>query len=471
MQAQTPNASIFMTPSTSRRRPLDPSSRPASPTPRGNKVANHEDGTTNLLLDFTQQLEGGISRRQSPMKSTTEPNLLAHINSQRMPSPTKAAPRTPGGKKNLLNLLDFDLPPQPTPRSVPSITVRELESLKSSCSSEISSLKASLSGREAEVASLKKAVTDAERRVGEALENVREERSAREHAESGKAEWEKKGREVEALLKSVKEEYLAGEKEKDEMAQRLEESSNAREEAELRAAEAATKASVAQSDFDGKSSNPSATDALMTARVAKIVDEKQENLARELHTVYKKKHESKVATLKRTYEARGEKRCNELQKKIDELTRQNEEFQAVKESSLSLEQPGNGNADAQRSNEQKAELEEQKARIAGLLEEMSSVRDTHAQLLIDLESERIEKGELVAAVDEMLALQSEVGAPSAMEDFRKSINRPPSGLRGPGFGENRIGRVPPPPARSISSGKSRMMSNIERMGGRRAQGD
>ena len=406
------------------------------------------------------------------MKSTTEPNLLAHINNQRMPSPSKGAPRTPGGRRNLLNLLDFDLPPQPTPRSVPSITVRELESLKSSYQSEISSLKASLSGREAEVSSLKKAISDAERRVGEALENVREERSAREHAESSKAEWEKKGKEVESVLKSVKEEFIEGESEREDLLQKLEESNRARDEAELKAAEATTKASVAQTDFNGKSSNPSATDALIATKVAQQLDEKMESLARELHSVYKKKHESKVATLKKTYDARAEKRNRELQQKIEELMKHNEELQAVKESSLSLELPVNRRSETTlaASEQYKAELQEQKAKIAGLIEEMSSVKSAHAVLTRDLESERVEKGELVAAVDEMLALQSEVGAPSAVEDFRKSIGRP-SGLKAPGSVESKIGRVPPPISRSISGGKSRMMSNIERMGGRKFQAE
>ena len=460
-----------MTPATSRKYNLDGSSRPASPTPRGNKQAARDGDTTNLLLDFTQQVECTPRSRRSPEKMNTEPNLLAYFNNQRNPSPVKDTPRTPGGRKNILNLLDFDLPPQPTPRSVPSITVRELESLKSSYLSEISSLKASLSGREAEVGSLKKAVTDAERRVGEALENVREEKSARDHAENLKEEWAKKGHEVETLLNNVKQEFLEGEKEREELWQKLEESNKAREEAELKAAESATKANVAQSDFNGRSSNPSATDALVASKVAQQLDEKMENLARELHAVYKKKHESKVATLKKTYETRSEKRVHEMQHKIDELQKQNEDLQAVKESHLSVELPENRlKRISNDSNEQqKAEMEEQRAKIAGLVEEMGSVRDSHAQLLKDLERERVEKGELVAAVDEMLALQSEVGAPSAIEDFRKSISRP-SGLKGPGFGESKIGRAPGVPTRSVSGSKSRMMSNIERMGGGRTAG-
>lgn len=83
---------------------------------------------------------------------------------------------------------DFEIPPAPTPRSIPTITPRELESLKSGFMSEISSLKATLSGKEAEVASLKKAVADAERRVGEALEEVRNEAARKEALEIEQAE-------------------------------------------------------------------------------------------------------------------------------------------------------------------------------------------------------------------------------------------------------------------------------------------
>jgi hypothetical protein len=134
----------------------------------------------------------------------------------------------------------------------------------------------------------------------------------------------------------------------------------------------------------------------------------------------------------------------------------------------------------------------------------------------ELKQERIEKGELVAAVDEMLALQSLSAATpaptassstdsvsvsatpaaakqralsSAVEDLRRSIARP-TGLRAPSSSlngglaapsESRIGKSlsssstaasaatsagVPTPARSLSGGlgKSRMLASIERMG-------
>ncbi|KAL9055076.1 MAG: hypothetical protein Q9162_003746 [Coniocarpon cinnabarinum] len=470
----TPSTRVFMTPATSQSQ-HERSRRTGSPTPRAGYRKGSGD-TTSLLLDFTQPWDG-TPRASSPRKTTTEPNLLQHINNQRMPSPSRNKPRTPG-RQSMLNLLDFDLPPQPTPRSIPTVTVRELESLKSQYLSEISSLKASLSGREAEVTSLKKAVGDAERRVGEAEESLRDQRSAREHAEHLREEWEKKGKEVETALRKFKEEFIAEEKEKEELLQKLEEANQARQEAELKAGEATRNAAAAQSGFDGKSSNSDAMEAMVAQRVASQLDEKMENLARDLHQVYKKKHESKVASLKKNYEIRAEKKCAELQTCIDELVKQNDELQAVRESSLSIELP-NGTKTSSIPEESKRLLEEQKsqlqqheATIAGLREEMSSVQKGHASLLHDLEQERIEKGELVAAVDEMLALQAEAPATpqqtAIVEDFRKSISGTSRPGNNAGLGTLRTpagasGLRAPSGLPGRGMGKSTMRSNIERM--------
>ncbi|KAI9686381.1 MAG: hypothetical protein M1822_003726 [Bathelium mastoideum] len=477
----TPRAHVSATPRTSRRTPRAGQSRSPSPTPRHQKTPMVDDGnTTSLLLDFTQQMESfskASSRR--PQKSSTESNLLTYINGQR--SPTKVA-ATPSRGNNILNLLDFELPPAPTPRSVPTITVRELESLKSGYQSEISSLKATLSGREAEVESLKKAVSDAERRVGEAQEVMREERNAREHVEKEKREWENRGKEVESVLKNVKEEIMKSDKEKDELVRRLEEAERRAEEAETRAIEAKGKAGPSTGDVTEMMEENGGGTAATAEEVQRLVqvqlDQKIESVSRELHAVYKKKHETKVATLKKSYEARSEKKCAELQQKIDALSKQNEDLQIAKESTFSgtlpLVSEADRAAEQKKMEEQKTELEEQKAKLAGFTEEMKTLRSAHAELVRDLENERIEKGELVAAVDEMLALQSDAGASSVIDDFRKSISKPsglkpPSGPSAVSGGESRIGRVAPSGLnRSTSGGKSRIMTNIERMGSGRA---
>lgn len=319
--------------------------------------------------------------------------------------------------------------------------------------------------------SLKRAVGDAERRAGEAAELVREEKSAREHAEKEQAEWERRGKEFEDVLRRIKEEVIASEKEKEEVSLKLEEAERRAEEAEAAKSDAEAKAAEAMSKVFSTSAaerdGEKTAEGLFTAeQVQKQIDEKIHTLSTELHAIYKKKHVTKVAGLKKGFEAKTKERTAELEKQIEELTKQNDDLQIARDATLSgvhvlPSELGALQEDRKRFEEQKAEFEEQKARMAGLAEEVRSVKTQHATLLKELEAERVEKGELVAAVDEMLALQSEVGAPAAVEDFRKSISRP-SGLRGPGFGttESRIGKAPGL-NRSTSSS---LASSIARMG-------
>ena len=489
-QMSTPGDNAEPTPRVSRKRSSP--SRSPSPTPRRQKTpataSNRGDDTTNFLIDFTQQLEGVTSRQPSPIKSSTESNLLQYINSQRSPaksSPTKPIYTTPNKtmNNNLMNLLDFELPPAPTPRSVPTITVRELESLKSSYLSQISSLKATLSGREAEVDSLKKAVNDAERRVGEAQETLGDEKNRREHFEQEVSSWKKRSSEFESVLKSVKEEVLKSEREKEDTNSRLEEAEKRAEEADVRAVKAEERfADALAARASGADGSEDGIEEQVQRLVSAQIDAKIEAVSRELHTVYKEKHERKVATLKKSYEARNEKKTAELQSRVSELEKANEELQVGRDSTFSG--PAAVGITADKNTDLKAQLEEQKAAFARLESEIQWSQSQQDQLQSELKQERIEKGDLVAAVDEMLALQAEnppaptpsgMRAMSVVEDFRKSISRPPAGLSGlkpPGAGgaaagESKIGRGLPQPAamnRSTSGGKSRMLANIERMG-------
>ena len=128
---------------------------------------------------------------------------------------------------------------------------------------------------------------------------------------------------------------------------------------------------------------------------------------------------------------------------------------------------------------------EMEAQLKGLSEELRSLKQDNTQLRAELEQERVEKGELVAACDELLALQETVSAShpsvtSGVENLRGSISRA-SGLRPPNFSsgsalpsaDSRIGKVD----RSRNGGggqgnrpgsglglRSGIMSSIEKMG-------
>lgn len=437
-----------------------------------------------------------------------------------------------------MNLLDFELPPPPTPRSLPTVTIREMESAKSQFQSQISSLTASLSGKEAEVDSLAKAVADAERRVGEAQEGVREESSAREYAEAQMIDWKKKGEEVQSLLQDVQSELARNDAEREQLLQRLAEAEKRAEDAENRSSELETKVIEAESknvdmttfinNDDGEENKKIYSEIECQTAIAEKVNE----IARDLHSAYKAKHEKKIKALKDNYQKKADERCKELRLQIIRLERQVEEAEKKRDDTFSKVLPAGhktddnstsvSNAvDLQKLESQRAEIENLKAKLVGLQSELQSLRKSNDSLLIDLEAERVEKGELVAAAEQMLSMCGEKMEELQQDDLRRSQmgsappaaapkqkapaehamrntsflaggpapsrpgsalgggrpgsaigDRPsgiskPSGLRAPGgFG---FQSGPAALNRSGSGGKSRLLSNIERMGGTRAQ--
>lgn len=470
---------------TSRGRPDSPSQE----TPRA--VPKRDSGnTTNLLMDFTEQLR---NPSKSPAKSRSQ-NVAA----------------TPD--RRFSNLLDFDIPPMPTPRSVPSITPRELESLKSNFLSEISSLKASLSGKEAEVHSLKTAVGDAEKRVGETHEQLREEQLAKEHLAAEKEDWENRGRDMETVLRKAKEDIVLSEKERQELEQKLEESEKRREAAEMLHQEAESKMAGMRAGRDSDRSSPDkARSPNDTNREVEIAVER---VARELHGLYKSKHETKVSALKKSYESRWSKKVKELETKIDELAEDNEKLRNGRDTTLTKVEPGSAEADELKAKAVKdsAAMKEFKADIERLEAVVSTVQRDNVDLRGMLEKERVEKGELVQLAEEMMSMQSTsfIGsssqqapaptpvkpqhqqqqgptrepqlphpeAPAAKtpktshEGFKGSASRA-SGLRAPGSSlrppheRNKSGGGLPRPG---GVGRSGIMSSIEKMGSYRGRG-
>ena len=486
-----------------------------SPTPRRTKQ-HHDEDTTNLLVDFTDQFSMAHTSNKSPnkyvqtspLKSQSQRDLSTFTSSRRTPSPAKypLPPGTPSEARHLATLLDFDLPPAPTPRSIPSITARELESMKSNFLSQISSLTATLSGREAEVKALSNAVTDAERRVGEALEEIRNERSAKESLQEEKNDLEKRQNEMQKVLKDVKEEIIAGDREKDALLQRVQEAGHRREEAEAKAVEAESKlegmkskslASIAPSSENGSNAN-----AEVEAAVTKV--------AKELHGLYKSKHEAKVTALKKSYSDRWEKKVRELQSRIDELSKENEDLRVGRDATMSGVVPGTTvsgiiegegpkaerAALQERYDEQIQTLESLETELAQTQKRLASADDENKALYIQLSASRTEIDDLISATEELMLLSqsgataSTSGAPesrpiaSTSQEIKSSLSRSisgSSGLKAPGFGgdayggESKIGKVGVGYGGSFSrdrsgSGlgtRSGILSNIEKMGRQR----
>ena len=490
----------------------------ASGSSRKNKVTNDGD-TTDLLLDFMEH--DGVThasnrspqrpRRHSPLKSGPHQELSRYAASRRTPSPAKLPlpPSTPTEGRHLANLLDFDLTPAPTPRSLPSISARELESMKSTFLSQISSLTATLSGREAEVKALSNAVNDAERRVGEALEEIRNEKNAKESLQAEKDGYESRQKEMQKVLKDVREEIITSDREKDALLQRMQEAEHQRELAEAKAVEAESKVEGMKAQLPATGSSTSANGTNANAEVEAAVTK----VAKELHSLYKSKHEAKVTALKKSYSDRWEKKVKDLQSRVDELSKEDEDLKIGRDATMSGVVPGtlltreaySPEGKVQQVEDRK-EWEEMKQRLQAVQNDLHQARtdlmatkDENHMLQNQLVASRQEIEDLIGATEELMQLsQMTMGSTSMLQDtsqpqaggttsqeIKSSLSRSFSGstgLKAPGFsgsatgGESRIGRGNSGFGGSYSrdrsgSGlgtRSGIMSNIERMGRVRA---
>jgi hypothetical protein len=442
-------------------------------------------------MDFTDQM-------RFPQKS---PRQRGNVNLS--PSRTVGnVAATPS--RQLTNLIDFDIPPLPTPRSLPSITPRELESLKSGFLSEISSLRASLSGKEAEVLSLKAAVGDAETRVGKSMEQLREERALKEQLSAEKEDWQKRGRDMESVLRKIKQEVVTSQREREELEQKLEESEKRREAAEMLHQEAESKMAGMRAGKDCQRTKDASSASPEKARAAsssnKDVEMAVERVARELHALYKGKHETKVAALKKSYEARWEKRVKDMEKRIEELGDENDSLRESRDhdaNTTRLEPDAVQEERKAQAVRDGAAIKELTADVQRLEAVASTVKKDNAELRTMLERERVEKGELVQLAEEMMSMQqSFVGGAGAAQQQRaqpheradltktprasadvarnSNIAKSASGLRAPGSAIRPPGHV----RRSSGGGgvglprpgRSGIMSSIERMGSHRGRG-
>ncbi|KAA8642205.1 uncharacterized protein ATNIH1004_011146 [Aspergillus tanneri] len=456
-----------------------------SPTPKRRDLREDDNfAETPNLLDLTDQ--------------PTFPRKRYNIQNERY-SPSRRSPlravRESIRSPQKVSLLDFDIPAAPTPRSIPTVTPRELESLKSGFLSEISSLKATLSGKDAEVSSLKQAVADAERRVGEALEEVRNEAARKEALEVEQIEWQRRGEEMNNILRSVKAQIGEGERERDQLTKRVEETEKHKEQLEGRLVELETQLSAARNSASGENRAPEGCPHMKTAEeTANEVQDAVEKVARELHTLYKSKHEIKVAALKKSYEARWEKRVREAEDKLKAVNEENGLLRTERDTALSAAPRPDSSIIVNESDKHEAEKRVLEAQVKGLQQEMAALRDDSERLRKELRMERTEKGELVAAVDEWLTIQSnqppsqspklqgDEQSEPVSENLGRSIGRgSSSGIRPPstgsGNGEKKIPKIGAPGNRHVrgnsggksgiavfTPGRSGIMGSIERMG-------
>jgi hypothetical protein len=431
---------------------------------------------------------GAFPIRVNPSPTHRSQASVDRERSRGPPSPQKhnLVPATPAdrrGGNHLGDLLDFDLEPMATPRSIPSVTPRELETLRSDLQSQISALSATLSGKEAEVMALKRAITDAEVRCGNSMEELRNEKSAREAMEQEKAEWERRGREMENVLREVRQEIMIGEREREKLRKQGEEAEKRAEEQEVKILELQTmlESSRRQNSVSPSKESGSSEPSGLAAEIDSAVKDATERVARELHSLYKSKHETKVEALKKSYAARWEKQVRELQESLKSAKDEIVKMQTERDATMSGVVPGQAQIleGLQREKEEmQAEKSMLHARIKGLEEESNTMRTENENLQLNLDKERAEKGELVAQVDLFLSMEADLGskassaeekppeAPSPSKELRTSLTggrpRPVSMLKPPG----KFTGIPGPGKAPVGRGMQRggIMEGIARMG-------
>jgi chromosome segregation ATPase len=315
-----------------------------------------------------------------------------------------------------MDLLDLDMEPMATPRSIPTVTPRELETLRSELQSRISGLEATLSGKEAEVMALKRAITDAEVRVGKTSEDLRTERAAREEMEQTKADLERRSREMEEVLREVKQNAFVEEREREKLRRQAEEAERNAEQAEVKILELNASLETLRSErLMSPVKEPSTPGTGLDIDLA--VKNATESVARELHALYKSKHERKVADLKLSYEKRWIKQVEQLRSDLKASQDEVMKLQTEKEATMSGVIPGQTEAlskmegqieELRRWNEEiNAQKKVLEAEGAGLRSQLDTMGAEAGALRKDLEQERVEKGDLVAQIDEFLSLKAE----------------------------------------------------------------
>lgn len=206
---------------------------------------------------------------------------------------------------------------------------------------------------------------------------------------------------------------------------------NAAEEAAASARKEAEKAK----ETGPRPSTPSSATAPTSPGSSANVQAEIEKVARELHSLYKAKHESKVAALKKSYESRWEKKIGRLQADLEAEKCRNGELQSQIAEKGAEDLTGEiGFSPARPTSLSSPASEELKAELIRLKQELSIVQS-------ELETERQEKGELVSAVEELLAIQAGPGGGQAQVETEKVKKRVtgvtgvglPSGMTGGGF--------------------------------------
>lgn len=421
------------TPHTSRKRPQEDvdelTPRPASRSPRQMtlsatpetpvktdttvpKTPTNADNAPNLV-DFTVQFNR-ITKPKTP--GTGLHKRLTSL----YPSPTKMQlPPTTPTESRFFNLLDFSPAPPKSPSSIPSITPREVDEIKLAFETQLSQLRAELAGRETEVTSLRSTIGAIEARLAEFSAAAK---AAAQQHEADREEWmrvkeemgelfqaEQKDKEEaqcllaekEQALETLQNEVTKKDSEVVNLRKRLRDTEDdgdrTREEVLRLKKELDEKANTvpvfADRPAPAEATTLTADPALVETAAAEVTRLEVEKVARQLHTLYKKKHEEKVSALKVSYSSRWEKKIAHLEQQLELATKRNDEL--AKELDEKKDDGLTGDMSFSAAHD-----------ITGVSsEEIQNLQKQIDELKMELEDERKQKSEILTLTEEFLGLQ------------------------------------------------------------------
>lgn len=437
---------------------------PPAPTPRTSRRSPSGRGAFPIRVNPTPSHRSQASVDRERASGRSPQKLFPDY--QQVPAPVPATPASARNSMHSVNgfgtdLLDIDLGPMATPRSIPTITPRELENLRSELQSRISGLEATLAGKEAEVTALKRSITDAEIRAGKSGEELRTERAEKEQLQMEKQELDRRARGMEDVLREVKQNAFVEEREREKLKRQAEEAERRTEECEVKILELHASLDTLQSErVRGSpcpvkmSMEPCTPGSGSPVDVDAAVKNATETVARELHALYKSKHERKVADLKLSYEKRWMKQVDALKAELRESHEEVSKLLTERDATLSgTIVPGQAGAmsrmegqieELRRWNEDlSAQKKVIEAEVTGVRSELDTIRRENETLRVDLEQERVEKGELVAQVEVFLSVSAEQEREREAErearDARERERQPVSPPRSDASGDSTVG--------------------------------
>ncbi|KAI5288918.1 hypothetical protein KEM52_000986, partial [Ascosphaera acerosa] len=403
-------------------------------------VADPDQPRTNAVDEPKGRKKRSLSpsrtpkKKHRPSRSLSRSPQMAAVSSARALHSVTPQPRTGSNSRENQELAGFPTPPSPPP----AVSQDELAEIQAAYEARIAALEKIIAAHEAQVARASRAAEEAKAEAAAAADAAAAEAQRREAAEQEAAASQRRVALMEGEVLKARDEVAGERKRREITARALEAEEQKMKELHARLAEVEERLQAQASGRHPRGEEEESTSTagmVPEADVEKRIQASRVSLAKELHQLYKEKHMTKVAALKKSYEHRWEKRVMEAEGKIKQLQEENDrlrgqagrtsedvsavgktEAEAEAEAEVDTTHPASSAASSASGTwtapASMPDLSQQQQALQGRVDDLehalAALQHDYDELMATLEAERVEKGELVAVVDEWLALQAEV---------------------------------------------------------------